>query len=71
MKAFRAFLEIAATSISLASIFFMGIVFWNEAVLGRGVLYIEPNRNIALTELLICAFGFGAVLGGYIRRMRE
>ena len=71
MKAFTAFLEIAAFSISLASIIFMGLVFWNEAVLGRGVLYVEPNRYMALTELLVCAFGAGAVLGSFIRKMRE
>ena len=71
MKAFTAFLEIAAFSISLASIIFMGLVFWNEAVLGRGVLYVEPNRNLALAELLTCAFGLGAVIGSFIRKMRE
>ncbi len=70
MKAFRAFLEIAAMSISLASIIFMVNVFWHEAILGQGVLYIEPNRNIALAELLICAFGVGAVIGSFIRKMR-
>jgi hypothetical protein len=70
MKLLRNFLEISLTSISLTSILFMGIVFWNE-IHGEGVLFVEPNRTIAFTELLVMAYGFGAVLGSFIRKMRE
>ncbi len=70
MKGLKAFLEISATSISLASIIFMGIVFYTESVLGRGMLYIEPNRPLAFTELLICAYGGGLVVGQCIKRAK-
>ncbi len=48
----------------------MGLVFYNEAVLGRGILYVEPNRFIASVELLMVVVGvvllgvcmFGAIL---------
>jgi hypothetical protein len=70
MKGLKAFLEISATSISLASIIFMGIVFYTESILGKGMLYIEPNRPLAFTELLICAFGGGLVIGKFLRSLR-
>ncbi len=62
---------IVAMSVALASIVFMSFVFWNEAVLGRGVGYIEPNRSIALTELLLTAFGFTATVMVFIQWLRE
>jgi hypothetical protein len=69
MKALRTFLEIFATSISLASIIFMGIVFYTESILGKGMLYIEPNRPLAFVELLVCAFGGGLVIGKFLRSL--
>ena len=69
MKVFKAFLEIFSTTISLTSIIFMGIVFWFE-VHGHSVTYYEPNYTIAMTELILCAFGFGTVLGSFIRKLR-
>ncbi|HYT43049.1 MAG TPA: hypothetical protein VEP90_11955 [Methylomirabilota bacterium] len=70
MKLLSAFLQISMTSISLASIIFMGIVFYTESILGKGMLYIEPNRPLAFIELLICAFGGGLVVGQWIKRMK-
>ncbi len=70
MKALKVFLEISMTSISLASIIFMGIVFYTESILGRGMLYIEPNRSLAFVELLICAFGGGLVIGKFVKWMK-
>ena len=70
MKALKIFLDISSFSVSLASIIFMGIVFYNESILGRGVLYLEPNRPLAFVELLICAFGGGLVVGQWIKRMK-
>ncbi len=71
MKALKVFLDISTFSISLASIIFMGIVFYNESILGRGVLYLEPNRPLAFFELLICAFGGGLVIGQYLRGVSQ
>lgn len=67
-KMLKVFADITATSCALASLIMMGFVFWNE-VHGRGVLYIEPNRTIAFTELLMTGFGFGGTLGLWIRRL--
>lgn len=57
--------------IAFTSILFMGIVFYNEGILGRGVLYYEPNRVVALIELatvfvggLLVAFTLGAFIMG-------
>ncbi len=71
MKVLKAFLEISATSISLASIFFMAFVFWNEGLRGYNVLFLEPNRPLAVTELIVACFGFVAVLGLWIGRMSQ
>jgi len=46
---------ILAMSVALASILFMGYVFWNEFY-SRGVIFYEPNRLIAFSELLLTAF---------------
>ena len=50
-------LSILGLTIGLTSIFFMAYVFYNESVLGRGVLYIEPNRTLAGLELAFTIFG--------------
>lgn len=55
---------IIGCAISLGSIIFMAYVFYNESLLGRGVLYIEPNRPLAFGELLTCVFGF--LIQGFI-----
>lgn len=70
MKLVKLFFEIFSGSISLASIIFMGFVFWGE-VHGHAVTYIEPNLSIATSELGLCFAGFGVTLGMYIRRLRE
>jgi len=71
MKALKVFLEISATSISLASIFFMAFVFWNEGLRGYNVLFLEPNRPLAMTELVVACFGFVVVLGLWLKRMSQ
>ena len=48
---------IAGFAISIASIVFMAFVFFNESILGHGVLYIEPNRYLAFGELAACGYG--------------
>jgi len=49
--------------IGFVSTLFMGLVFWNEAILRRGVLYVEPNLWIASIELVMVAIG--AVISGF------
>jgi hypothetical protein len=50
--------------IGFVSTLFMGLVFYNEAILGRGVLYLEPNRLIASVELVMVVVG--ALLNGFL-----
>jgi hypothetical protein len=43
--------------IGFVSSLFMWFVFYNEALLHRGVLYIEPNLLIATVELVMVTIG--------------
>lgn len=53
-------LEIASiygSLVGVVSTIFMVWTFYNESLLGRGVLFIEPNRTLALGELIAAVVG--------------
>ncbi len=49
--------------IGFVSTLFMGLVFYNEAILHRGILFIEPNLWIATVELIMVVVG--AIISGF------
>jgi len=44
-------------AVQMASLIFMGIVFFSESILGKGVMYVEPNRLLAFVELSVVGYG--------------
>ncbi len=62
-------LDIFSTAVALASIIFMGLVFYNEAILHHGILFIEPNLYIATGELFTVIAGWIIALALWIRRL--
>jgi|SRR4029077_4545091 len=54
-------LSVYGTIIGFTSTIFMVYVFFNEAILGRGVLFIEPLVWLATLELVMSLVGLGAV----------
>src|SRR3989475_13059836 len=67
-KFFWSGLWIYSLATGLASMIFMSWAFYVESVLGRGALFIEPNRVLAAGELSTVATG---VLGLFILFFRS
>jgi hypothetical protein len=53
----------------MTSTIFMLWVFFNEAFLGRGVTYIEPNIGLATLEFLICLSALVIISSEYFLTM--
>jgi hypothetical protein len=54
---FSTILLVFGQVIGVTSTVFMAYVFFNEAFLGRGVLYVEPNIAIATLEFWLVTIG--------------
>ena len=61
-------LWVFSVATGLASMIFMGWAFYNET-LGRGALFIEPNRYLAAGELATVATGMVALMILFVRAL--
>lgn len=70
-KFFWSGLWIYSIATGLASMIFMAWAFYVESVLGRGALFIEPNRALAAGELATVATGMLALFILFLRSLRR
>ena len=68
-KFFWSGLWIYSLATGLASMIFMTWTFYVESVLGRGALFIEPNRILAAGELATVATGMLALFILFLRSL--
>jgi hypothetical protein len=68
-KFFWSGLWIYSLATGLASMIFMSWAFYVESVLGRGALFIEPNRVLAAGELATVASGMLALFILFLRSL--
>jgi len=68
-KFFWSGLWIYSLATGLASMIFMSWAFYVESVLGRGALFIEPNRVLAAGELATVATGMLALFILFLRSL--
>ncbi len=68
-KFFWSGLWIYSLATGLASMIFMAWAFYVESVLGRGALFIEPNRILAAGELATVATGMLALFILFLRSL--
>jgi hypothetical protein len=64
-------LDIFASAVSLASIIFMGLVFYMEGFEHRGLLFIEPNIPLALFEFGVVVMGFIVAFALWVWRLNH
>src|SRR2546422_7649388 len=70
-KFFWSGLWIYSLATGLASMIFMSWAFYVESVLGRGALFIEPNRVLAAGEIAPVATGVLVLFILFLLRLRR